>query len=197
MKLNNRGLTLVELIVSFAILGIVSVAVFGMLLTSTKTYTSLTTSVKLQYEAQLAMGNIERHILNCNKGLAWNSSDKELFIINEEGTNQKLQVVYLDNTNGANELYYGTETLDGSGRAELRFYLLAEHVTGMNVTFTTSDSNEIKQAQLELTLTRNGKSYTSKKIIALRNKPLKYNGSLSKQEGSDLYDSTVLTPNIP
>ena len=169
MKLNNRGMTLIEMIVSFAILGVVSVAVFGMLLTATKTYTSLTTTIKLQYEAQLAMANIERHVVNCNEGIAWNSGQNALFIINEEGGTKNLQVIYLDKT--SNELYYGTQTLNDDGQATLSFYLLAEHVDEMMVTLTPSGSDETRQVQLELKMTRNNKTYTGKKTIALRNKP--------------------------
>ena len=171
MKLNNRGLTLIEMIVSFAILGVVSVAVFGMMLTSTKTYTSLTTSVKLQYEAQLAMANIERHILNCNDEISWNSTQKTLFIINKEGDTKTIEVFDLNGSGYADAISYGTKEIGEDGTAEILSYLLAEHVEDLNVELIPSASGDIAQVQLELKMTRNDKSYIGKKIIALRNKP--------------------------
>lgn len=182
MKLNNRGMTLIEMIVAFAILGVVSVSIFSMMLTATKTYTNLTSTVKLQYEAQLAMANIERHIMNCNDGISWDAANDTLFIVNEEENNKKnLQVIYLKN----GELYYGENNLSDEGSATLTFYLLAEHVTDMNMTLTPSGSNETKQVQLELTLERNNKTYTGQKTIALRNKPSgKYVCTLSGTSGT-------------
>lgn len=174
MKRNNRGMTLIEMIVAFAILGVVSVAIFSMMLTATKTYTNLTSTVKLQYEAQLAMANVERYMVNCNEGMYWDG--KTLFLINEEEGAQSLQVVYLKD----GELFYGSDELANGSTSTLYTYLLAEHVTGMNVATLTDAEGLIRQAELTLTFQRNNKTYTGKKTIALRNKPSgKYTGTLN------------------
>ena len=50
MRNNDHGFTLVELIVSIALLGIIAVAAAGFLVTGTRTYTNVNYSVRLQYE---------------------------------------------------------------------------------------------------------------------------------------------------
>ncbi len=188
MKLNNRGMTLIELIVSFAILGVMSVSVFGIILTSTKTYTKMTSSVKLQYEAQLAMANIERHVQNCNYAISWGKADaaseddkNELFIVNEDAEGKRtLKLLYLKTI--TDELFYGIDDLVGDFekneniQANPTFYLLAEHVDDIKVkliTATGADGLErVKQIQVTLIMSQNNIKYKSEKTIALRNKPL-------------------------
>ncbi len=147
MKLNNRGMTLIELIAAFAILG---------------------------------MANIERRILNCNEGITWDSSvngttSKALYIVNEDtDDNKTLEVIYHKST--TDELFYGTGELTQEGSINLTFYLLAEHVNGMELQLVNTDaaadgSVNVKQAKLKLTMKQNDITYTSEKTIALRNQP--------------------------
>jgi len=70
MRNNDRGFTLVELIVSIALLGIIAVAAAGFLVTGTRTYTNVNYSVRLQYETQLAMNQIQNYVMNCSQGIA-------------------------------------------------------------------------------------------------------------------------------
>lgn len=180
MKLNNRGMTLVEIVVAFAILGVVSVSIFSMMLTSTKTYTNLTYNTQLKYNAQIAMANIEKRVMNCNEGISWNDSQKALFIVNEEGEERELEVFCLNKDTG--ELRYGKGNLGaGVTSTNLDFYLLAENVSNMSVTFVDSpSSSDIRiQAEIEITMERNDKTYLSKKIVALRNQPGNCGGILS------------------
>ena len=69
MKKDNRGVTLVELLISFAILGIVSAVIAGFITTSSNTYSTLTTEVNLQYESQMAMNQLQGYIpkLQCRR----------------------------------------------------------------------------------------------------------------------------------
>lgn len=178
MKQNNRGMTLIEMIVAFAILGIVSTSIFSMLLTGTKTYTKLTTTVKLQHQAQVATSNIERRILNCNGGLTYRDDQNALFIITEKPigvteVQKDLQVVYLDESTG--QLFLATKPNVADGIIPLEFNLLAENVNSMTVTLD-SNSGEVDRASLTLEFTKtdiNGNEIkqTLEKTIALRNHP--------------------------
>lgn len=165
MKLNNRGMTLVEMIVAFAILGLVSASIFSMMLTGTKTYTKLTNTVKLQYDAQLATANIEKRILNCDEGFEWDGSS---LILVEDGTAHVL------NWNASTgEFKYGTGPMS-SDEASLNMYLLAEHVTAFRVdvqTTTEESVTVVQRVEYEVKLERNGQSYTRGKAVALRNLP--------------------------
>ena len=176
MKLNNRGMTLIEMVVAFAILGVLSVAVFSMMLTSTKTYTKMTSSIKLQYETQVALANIESRISNCNRGITWKVENgrEELFLVSGEDNARSLEVIYL--SGNQDKLYYGTASFEST---DMTFYLLAEHVASISVELLptetvdgiTKPAKEIKQVKLTLTMEQNGVSYTGQKTIALRNRP--------------------------
>lgn len=69
VKLNNRGFSLVELIVGIAILVIVSGAALGFMMTSTKTYKNVSDDVDLQEEAQIVMNQLETMVQNAGKGV--------------------------------------------------------------------------------------------------------------------------------
>ena len=211
MKLNNRGMTLIEMVVAFAILGVMSVSVYGIILTSTKTYTKMTSSVKLQYEAQLAMANIEKRIMNCNYAISWGQATatseddkKELFIVNEDTSGKKtLQVIYRKTI--TDELHYGTSALVGNFdnneniTSNLTFYLLSEHVDDIKMQLVTTTGDDgllrVKQVKVTLTMKQNDITYTTQKTIALRNQPLgtyKWSMSLQAESGSVTYPT--LTP---
>lgn len=67
--LDNRGFTLVELIVGIAILVIVAGAALGFMMTSTKTYKNVSDDVDLQEEAQIVMNQLETLVMNAGKGV--------------------------------------------------------------------------------------------------------------------------------
>ena len=71
MKQNNQGMTLIEVVAAFAILGFLSASIFSMILTGTKTYIRLTDTIKVQYDTQIASAKIEKQLLNCEDGIYW------------------------------------------------------------------------------------------------------------------------------
>jgi len=167
MKNDNRGFTLVELIVSIALLGIIAVAAAGFLVTGTRTYTNVNYSVRLQYETQLAMNQIQDYVMNCGKGIAFDGSI--LYIVNSDDT---LDEVKWSSADG--QLLFGRGSAAESGIQATD--LMAEHVTGFAVSFTpaAADDKVVNAGSAEITLTmeRGGKTYTGTQTIALRNKPL-------------------------
>ena len=55
MKNNHRGFTLLELIVSFAILSVLVLVVVGFMSAGAGTYRSVSTETTLQYNSQLTL----------------------------------------------------------------------------------------------------------------------------------------------
>jgi prepilin-type N-terminal cleavage/methylation domain-containing protein len=160
MRKNNRGFTLVELIVSTAILGIIAVAAGAFMVAGTRTYSSLNYTVRLQYEAQLAMAQLQEYTIDCTDGIAWDAAGQTLYIANNDGF-----VHVFDYDPAAQTISYGS----GSIAENLTFpvsALAAEHVKSMNVDLA------VKQANITLEMARGNKTYTATQIIALRNQPV-------------------------
>ncbi|MEG1848279.1 MAG: prepilin-type N-terminal cleavage/methylation domain-containing protein [Lachnospiraceae bacterium] len=71
----NKGFTLIELVVSIAILGVVGLAVMGFMTTGSRTYTNVNEEVDLQYEAQLSVNQLRDLIIDANRGVAYGLED--------------------------------------------------------------------------------------------------------------------------
>lgn len=162
LKHNNRGFTLVELITSTAILGVVGLAASAFMVAGARTYSSVSYSVRLQYEAQLAMAQLQEYTVDCNTGIAWDSGAKIFYIVNDD------TVHLFRHDADAQELFYGTSTAYerlNESAATVADALVAEHVTDMDVAL------EAGKAEIMLNIQRNNKTYHATQIIALRNQP--------------------------
>lgn len=160
-KNKNRGFTLVELIISVAILGIIVIGAGTFMVAGTRTYSSLNYSVRLQYEAQLAMAQLQEYTVDCTTGMAWDSTEAALYIAN----GNTVHIFDYDET--AQTLSYGT----GTAAENLSFTansMCAEHVADMDVVLL----NAGKQMEITLTMTRGNKTYVATQVIALRNQPV-------------------------
>ena len=148
LRKNNRGVTLVELIVSTAILTIVALAASAFMIAGTRTYSSVSYSVRLQYEAQIAMAQLQEYTVDCTDGIAWDGST--LYIVN--GTD--VHLFKFDSQ---------AETLDES---TITYNLAAEHIADMDVTLSNG------QAEITLQMQRNNKTYSATQVISMRNRPV-------------------------
>ena len=156
LRKNNRGFTLTELIVSTAILGIVALAASAFMIAGTRTYSSVNYTVRLQYEAQIAMAQLQEYTVDCTDGIAWDGST--LYIVN--GTD--VHLFAFDST--AQTLSYA-KTAKADTLSVSSYDLAAEHITDMDVTLSEG------QAEITLHMERNTKTYSATQLIAMRNRP--------------------------
>ena len=156
----NQGFTLVELIVASAIMGIVALASAGFLSAGARTYRSVNYSLRLQYESQLTMAQLQEYLIDCNGGIVWDGTD--LYVLNVSAdTLHCFRYSHTDQT-----LYYG-ETRPRSAVGPSADDLLSEHISAMSVNLDAVNSS----VTVELTFTRQNKSYTSAQTLSLRNRP--------------------------
>ena len=157
LRKNNRGFTLVELIVSTAILSIVAVAASAFMVAGTRTYSSVNYTVRLQYEAQIAMAQLQEYTVDCTDGIAWDGST--LYIVN--GTD-----VHLFKFESAAQTLSYAKTVRADELNVTSYDLAAEHITDMDVNLSEG------QAEITLQMQRNDKTYSVTQLIAMRNRPV-------------------------
>lgn len=171
MRNNNKGFTFVELLTATAILGIIIVAAGNLMVTGIKSYNNLSSLLRLQYESQLLMTQLEEYLVDSSAGVAWDDIDHTLYIANHDDSVVASQIkVYLfrwDESTGTILFNsgVGSDILTGINPSKL----MAEHITSLNVTFP----EDKQEATVDLKMTLNDYHYEAKQTIALRNRPKK------------------------
>lgn len=89
MKKNQKGFTLVELIIAVAILAVVTLAVCGFIVVGSRSYTSANTDIMLQQDAQLALNQISDVIIDTTDSISYGlrsggSGDMQLVLKDSE-----------------------------------------------------------------------------------------------------------------
>lgn len=171
MKKNDRGFTLIELIVSIAILGIIAVAAGGFLVTGTRTYANVNYSVRLQYESQLAMSQIQNYVMNCNSGIAYDDSSKTLYVADSETDSHPLYLFKYDDAAHQLKFSSGSASQNISIAGGSADKIMAEHVTAFSVACVPDGSGRADSIKITLKLAMGGKDYEGSETIALRNRP--------------------------
>lgn len=68
----QSGFTLVELLVAFAVLGIAVLGIGGFFVSAARSYSSVSDETSLQYEAQLALNQVENMLIDSTLGVSYN-----------------------------------------------------------------------------------------------------------------------------
>lgn len=180
MKLvkNNKGLTLLELIVSFALLGIVSLAVVGLVSTGANSYRAVNTEVSLQYESQLAMNQFREYLIDCNGGLFWDNDARALYIA-DRSTDERgaaVTTVHRFQQDGAQINYSSGTVALADGAASCDFgddYLLCSYVKDFYVSRATENSPSGQRlcvsCTVSLALELGARSYAAEEVLSMRN----------------------------
>jgi prepilin-type N-terminal cleavage/methylation domain-containing protein len=146
MKKDNRGLSLIELLVAFALLSIVSLIMISFITSSSNMYQKVSTDVSLQLQSQVTMAQIKE------------------FVVDANGTIQLLENGFIvHNSEGNYEFTQVNDTVLYNGE------LLASHVQSLTASVDRADDLTIKSVTVGITFERNGETYSVEQVIALRN----------------------------
>ena len=177
MNKDNRGFTLIELIICVAILAVVIASAFGFMLASSRSYATVTTRLNLQLQSELVMNQLGDYIIDCNGALYYKTgtNSNTLYIINEnaDGTYTSHVFKYVK-ADGCINYGKGTATDMGDGTftcTATAADLLAENVTGFSVTQISSDGVNVTSARVSIAFVKNSATCSGIKTIALRNNP--------------------------
>ena len=105
MKRENRGLTLVELMITIAILAIVIAAATSFMVTGSKSFTKGSADSDLQKEAELTVNQIEDMVIDVNGGL------DRTYEADADGNKTKAELV----------MYHATQEEDDLGTVETKY----------------------------------------------------------------------------
>lgn len=179
---NNRGFSLIELIISIAILGIVAVASMGFIVSGTNGYSSVSSNVRLQNKSQLAMDFIQEYVIDCNEGIYFSTADDTLYVIDskivvnsETGAEEKVYTAHVFKYSASdNAIYYGENpaTLQSSGVltcSDAATDLLTDGVSSFSAgLYGTANITDVT---VTIDFFVRNKTYTGFQTIALRNHP--------------------------
>ena len=184
MKKDNRGFTLIELIICMAIFAILVTSVFGFMLASSRSYSAITNRLNLSLQSQLTMNQLGEYIMDCNEGLVYTNNTSTtpntstLYVIDKGSIDTKYDVnIFQLKPDGC--IYYGyggnVATLSGTTFSFTSFEannLLAENVTSFSVTQKlNSDNTKVISAVVSIVFTKNSAASSARRTIALRNCP--------------------------
>lgn len=178
-KKNNRGFTLVELLVSLAILMVLSAAVLGFVSSASSSYSSIFSNVNLQFESQVVMAQVQEYLVDCNGGLCFVSDGggSTLTVVDRDDSGCTAHVFRFDAASG--DLYYSKRNISTDGGSPVmeagEEYFLSGRVTDFAVSLPQTDSADA--ADVTLSFAVRGKSYTGTQTVALRNGPITATGT--------------------
>ena len=163
-KSNNKGFSLVELIVSLAIVMIVGGSIVSFLLAGSNSYASVITNTDLQEEAQLVVNQISDMVITAEKAVNFNNSAKKLEVFNE---NEKYEIVFKD---ADMRLYYNKfNTRPGTRDFDIvsADVLMAENVADFWADVSKAESTN--KISIKIVFESKSNTYEKKETITLRN----------------------------
>ncbi len=160
-KLNNKGLTLVELMIAMAIASIVIGSITYFMAASTKSYRKANDEITLQLEAQTILNQLNELIIEAYNVKMNNATDM-LTIYGGE----LIYYIKLEN----NKLMLNKKQPGLEIDTADTWILFGEYVNTFEVK-DTGDNNDNSSILISFELSKNGSSYkVSNSLIALRNK---------------------------
>lgn len=206
MKKNNKGFSLVELIVAFAIAAIAGLAVYGMMSVGGNIFRSSSREVGLQYEQQIVVNQIRDYILESSDSICYDEASKSLYVFS-----QGIKEVTTSGVTTAEDSYDITELtlikdLDESGApaetGQIKYRTVSvldvaddyksklndedRVVLGENVKDIVYDLTEVEKGKVTFTITflDQDKEIASTQTVSLRNK------IKNLDELGEIYDTT-------
>ena len=201
---SNKGFSLVELIVSFAILAIAGTAIYGLMSAGTNHFTRTGTDVGLQYEQQVVVNRLRDTLIEASNAINYNNDPvndiNELLVYSLEDMGvtssgahthvykYRVSKIFLEGNQlkKISALYDDVASVTTlSGVTATDDSLLGENIK--DISFDLTEINDGKIA-FEITFEQGEKEITSRQIVSLRNNVID-----STNSGEIFVSSTIMT----
>lgn len=161
-KLNNAGISLIEILITIAILGVVGGIVIGFLQSGTKSYQNTDREVDMQYDAQVLLNQVGDYVINANSGLKQKGNTVYIYNTNENTLETEIlswqkPILYYEKTEKVNETE--STVVDKT--------VLSKNVSWFSVDLAKADAE--RKVNAELTLQKDQKTYEATATWNLRN----------------------------
>ena len=175
--LNNKGFTLAELVVAFAILAVVMLSVGFAIGTGSRTYGKIAADINLQYESQLAMSQLQEYIIDCNACVGVSPDGGSLYIVNK--TESGCDIFKFAKKSDGDELWFYKAAADAFDPAAPDFSAVVfdagQPMSSYVESFSAAVSvlpDTMKAASVVVTIryASGGETYNGCQTFALRNK---------------------------
>jgi len=168
VRRNTKGFTLVELIVSIAILAVLILAIMGFVATGAQSYRTVSADVTLQTLSQQALGQLESYLIDCNGGVCLSGST--LYAVNRADDGSCTVYVFRYDES-AQALYFGSRAAitDAASEPPEAADMMTRNLTGFSVAF--ADGTTVDSADVTLNFAFRGQTLNAAERVALRNHP--------------------------
>lgn len=183
LKLNNRGLTLIELIAVIAIIGVFGVVIASFITSTANFYRHASDTANVQRNMQNTLESIENLILDTNQSISYSYQADGRAVENDIGQNEAVEKLLVMESVTEDDKGNKVETVDvlrWRPDEQKLYYIrnpknygtiygdvLAENVSGFNVDISKAKTEGVLRFQLSMT--KRGEKITQTYTVALRN----------------------------
>lgn len=172
---NNKGYSLVELVIVLGVAGVLILAIASFFINSTNNYSRIGNNAELQYQAQFVSNFIEEKAM-VGTGIIYIENENGFDISNSSGKNSIGKFVIDNLTEGdifeiknGNEIFYGVDSIgnvDYSTTNELGKFISRINITGLPEGTSYREANSI---EIEYIFAKDNQTINIVKKIYFRN----------------------------
>ena len=177
MQKNNKGFSLVELIVSMALLVVVALMLGYFMNSATKIYVNTNSDVNAQYKIDTVAAQICDLVSECDAITLHGGAEKDVGLyMKSTGTVYRIRCSHLGGVTGSMLMYdeYTFDTLK-TGGADLKQVLYRDAISLSCKPNITEEGKTIDYVTVTVCILAGGKNVTSKRIVHCKNSPVFYN----------------------